>query len=311
MNRMNILAVANSSFFSPLMVMLDSFLMLHKDIDVTVFLAYEDLSEDEIDSIRRLADIFSDKAARKTLVPVYVGEEFKKRVPERNGFPAEVCYRILALMMLPEDVDRILYLDADMIIKGRLEGLYRTELDGYQFAACEDITGIINGFHSMNKKRLGIPTELTYFNSGVILFNVNKMLEQGMAQKLIEGLYANPERYEYPDQDILNEMCCRDVLITDWEKYNCPPLLYFRKEDGVYDRSESYATYEELRRGSQQPETFSERFRDVTLDVFNNASVIHYLGKTKPWISKREASRAYDIFDTAYHVFLEDLNNRL
>ncbi len=311
MDGMNILAVTNSRFLEPFLVMLDSFLLLHPNKTVRIFLAYEDLTQEEIGKVGALIKTFSGAGEKVTLVPIYVGDECKKRLPEKNGFPVEVCYRILALELLPEDVDRVLYLDADMVIKGNLEELYQADLKENLFVACEDITGIINGFHEQNKRRLGIPAELTYFNSGVMLFDVTKMRKTNMPRILIDALYEHTERYEYPDQDVLNEKCCSKVILADWEAYNCPPLVYYKKVNPSDGKPAEYATYEELRAGAGQADGFFDRYRDVTYEVFQRASIIHYLGKTKPWLKDREESKAYDIFDAAYQIFRENLEKRI
>lgn len=85
----------------------------------------------------------------------------------------ETYYRILGINLLPESVDRILYLDVDMVIRGSLNALYEMELGSAAFAVCEDIYGIINGFHAANKRRLRIPEQYSYFNAGVMLYNVD------------------------------------------------------------------------------------------------------------------------------------------
>ncbi|MCR5785742.1 MAG: hypothetical protein K6G40_08905, partial [Eubacterium sp.] len=117
-----------------------------------------------------------------------------------------------------------------------------------------------------------------------------KLLKETMAaEKIMERIYSNYERYEYNDQDVLNEMYYDTLKYLPWEKYNCPPALYILgKENG------NYLSYDMIKAAN------SGEIKNVTEDVKNAAAVIHYMANTKPWSKNRENSSVYNLFDPLY-----------
>ncbi|MBQ3918229.1 MAG: glycosyltransferase family 8 protein, partial [Oscillospiraceae bacterium] len=241
-------------------------------------------------------------------IPLYVGDEFKKRVTSRNGISVDTYYRILAIDMLPADMDRILYLDVDMVVKGDLRELYDTDLSGYAFGVCEDIFGKINGFHEANKRRLGIPGEYSYFNAGVMLFNLEYLRADGAAEKLLDAIYKNYERYEYNDQDVMNELYYDKLLYLPWNRYNLPPAYYFVNRFDYADTADEdiqvldFLSYDTLRGITDDELKICENVMD---SLYRRAHIIHYMGNTKPWSKTREESAPYNLFDWAYKNALD------
>lgn len=304
---MNIMIVTNSKYLKPAYVMLYSLFVNHEHETMDIYLPYEDLTNEEITGLKSFAGKFSDK----NLYPLYVGEEFKKKVTSRNGINVETYYRILGMKLLPEDLDRILYLDVDMIIKGTLKDLYDMDLSGVPFVACEDIFGIINGFHETNKRRLGIPAEYSYFNAGVMLYNLEYLRENHAAERMLESIYENYERYEYNDQDVMNELYYDKVVFAGWDEYNCPPIWCYLNKNSLSSGRVEFADYDEICRRVREPEQMLEMYQNITEQIYQSARVIHYLGDTKSWSSTRKESKLYDLFDKAYVEYEDEMKKKI
>ena len=229
---MNIMVASNSKYIPFCKVMLASLFEQDGDRDIHVYMPYDGLSDREL---AELGD-FIEGHEGKHFHPMQVDPEFKERVESHNGISIETYYRILAIDMLPDSVEKILYLDSDMVIQKSIAGLWDTELKDRYFAVCEDIIGILNDFHEANKKRMNIPSEYSYFNAGVMLMNIAALKRDGICTKVLGRIYTDFERYEYNDQDVLNEMFYYRLIYLPWQKYNCPPALYItdgRKIPGV------------------------------------------------------------------------------
>ena len=295
---MNIMVVTNSKFLKPTYLMLCSLFHTHGDEPMDIYLPYEDLTGQELQELGS----YVASHEGKRLYPLYVGNEFKKRVASRNGIAVETYYRILGLDLLPQSVERILYLDADMIIKGSLRELYETPMDGAPFVVCEDIYGVINGFHEANKRRLGIPEEYSYFNAGVMLFHLTYLRETNAVATMIENIYQHFERYEYNDQDVMNELYFDNAIFAGWDEYNCPPAWYYINRDALAGGTLAFADYEDMKEFQTQPEKMQE-YINITQQIYNQARIIHYLGDTKPWSTTRKSAKVYEIFDQAYQVY--------
>ena len=85
-------------------------------------------------------------------------------------YTKEMYYRLLAFKLLPEELDRILYLDPDMLVLNPVREFYNTDLEGYLYAAAyHDKISV----KELNRIRL-MPYEIrNYYNSGVLLMNLH------------------------------------------------------------------------------------------------------------------------------------------
>lgn len=162
-------------------------------------------------------------------------------------FSIEMYYRLLAQFLLPEE-DRVLWLDADIVIRGDLKDFYHQDFEGKLLCACADksergpeITGI--------KEKLGLPERSVYFNSGVLLLNLAGLRQETTLQQILAFADSLSDRLTYPDQDILNSLYAGKVKYLPWQVYNYQ-VLY----DRVID-----------------PETLK------------SVQILHYVGETKPW----------------------------
>ena len=114
--------------------------------------------------------------------------------------------RLLLPELLPE-LDRILYLDCDVIVRQDLATLWeQTDLqDNYLAAVYEAaIEGQAERFRALGCD----PTR--YFNSGFLLMNLARMREEKVSEKLLEA--CRVPYLEFPDQDALNQVCQGRVL---------------------------------------------------------------------------------------------------
>lgn len=111
------------------------------------------------------------------------------------------------------NVNKIVYLDSDVIVRKEIKELYDTELGGKIIGAVPD--------EESNRERfdyLGIPKGHKYFNSGVLLVDVQKWKDKEIDKKIEKEISKGRQFmkvYDYPDQDILNI-----VLYDDWKELN-------------------------------------------------------------------------------------------
>ena len=97
----------------------------------------------------------------------------------------------------PAEVNRVLYLDADIVVVGDIGELWNTDLAGSLMGAV-DIPGSDQGV-----RRLGMRAEDGYFNAGMLLIDVEQWRATRAEQSILDYINAWPERLEY-DQDALN-----------------------------------------------------------------------------------------------------------
>lgn len=95
------------------------------------------------------------------------------------------------------DLDRILWLDVDTVVQKNIDELWDLDMHGLYFA------GVVEPQKSRSIK--------PYINAGVMMLNLQKLREDHMDDILIKAL--NDKKYTFPDQDCINELCQRKILL--------------------------------------------------------------------------------------------------
>lgn len=112
-----------------------------------------------------------------------------------SHFQKSNYYRLFAADFLQEE--SCLYLDADIIVNGSIKDLIEINLEDYYLAAVENP-------NFSRHKELGMRSESKYFNSGVMLLNLDKWRQSGMKDAVISLVKAKPEAIHFVDQCGLN-----------------------------------------------------------------------------------------------------------
>lgn len=129
------------------------------------------------------------------MAPFYNQDRDKISYAER--FTPYSLLRLYATKV-PDMPDKILYLDADVLVLGSLSDLFATDLTGYELGACKDYFG--HWFFGWN-----------YFNSGVLLLNIpeirqTKLLDRARQMCIEKKLFLS-------DQTALNKCVQRKLLL--------------------------------------------------------------------------------------------------
>lgn len=170
-------------------------------------------------------------------------------------------YLRLALPELLPETDRILYMDADILIRGSLRELWETPMQGMALAAVKGAVNLSDKWE-WNRKRdywhLLEGERGNYINAGVTLLHLSEIRRRGLKKTWDE--LARQKLY-YQDQDILN-ITCKGAIRYLPLKYN--RLAYMPKEEYHRFVEEGLCTQEEYRQAMESP------------------VIIHYAGD-KPW----------------------------
>jgi lipopolysaccharide biosynthesis glycosyltransferase len=121
-------------------------------------------------------------------------------------------FRLLLPTLLSEAVAQVLYLDSDIIVQKSLRSLMAETLDGYALAAVTDFSS------DYMKRHHRLPG---YFNSGVMLMNLELWRREAIAGQCISYGQAHPERLPFADQCVLNILLLDRAKILD-ARWNVP-----------------------------------------------------------------------------------------
>ena len=153
-------------------------------------------------------------------------------------------------------IDKLLYLDADTIVAGDL-----TNLINYN--------GILNASLDISlKRRLEKKGLSQYFNSGVLLFDIQKWVSEDLEKQIADFCFLHDiSRFRLPDQDILNYGLTEYINKLPF-RYNINPYAFLGKTTKFY--------FKEGKRAMS--------YKDITSDI-ENPIIYHLYGfsKVKPW----------------------------
>ena len=246
----HILVTLDRNYLKVLSVMLYSLSQSDPEGVYTVYVVNNTLTEEDFASLSALLP-------RTELVNVQVPEDLLQNAPVSDRYPTEMYYRLFAARYLPQQLERILYLDPDLVVLHSLRSLYQIDFDGKLFAAASHIES--RTFRELNRRRLHLSEHAKYLNSGVMMMNL-ALLRKESPQTIIDYIQSHKATLLLPDQDVLNALYADRTVPLD-------PL--------VYNLGEKYLRLKNLHLPPAEK---------LTLDwVRSNTTIVHYYGRNKPW----------------------------
>ncbi|MGN0185463.1 MAG: glycosyltransferase family 8 protein [Aristaeellaceae bacterium] len=249
---MNVFVTLDRNYLNPLRVMLGSMFLNNPGECFDMYIAADGIAAEDLHGLEALC-LRGD--VRYHFLEIQ--DEWFADAPTVRYYSRAMYYRLLAAQLLPESIDRILYLDPDILVIGSLRPLYELELGDQLYAAAMH-RGLIGISAPMSRLRLPDYEADSYFNSGVLLMNLPQIRREVRPQDVFDYVEKNRAALILPDQDVLNGLYGARILPVDESIWN-------------YD-ARKYQTY---LMGSQ---------RRMNMDwIMRNTAILHFCGKDKPW----------------------------
>jgi len=134
-----------------------------------------------------------------------------------DRFPAIVYTRLLLDKLLPPEVERVIYLDCDTLVRRPIEELYDFDMMGMAIAAVADPyhDGIKLG-RDIRTKQSPFDSADPYFNSGVLLIDLKGFALANVPGRVAEFASTGTLAQLYYDQDLLNMIFAGNWLELPW-----------------------------------------------------------------------------------------------
>ncbi|MTC55709.1 MULTISPECIES: lipopolysaccharide 3-alpha-galactosyltransferase [Providencia] len=202
------------------------------------------------------AELFNQLALQyKTKIKIYLVDcEQLKTLPSTKNWSYATYFRFIIADYFSDQLERIIYMDADIMCQGSLK-----EILDIQFSHDEIAAVVPERDSEWWKKRanaLGIPSiEKGYFNAGFLVLNLASWKKNDISLKAMDLLSQDEvkSKISYLDQDILNMLLTGKVIYLD-QKYNTQYSLNYELQNGKKENP-----------------------------ITNKTILIHYIGPTKPW----------------------------
>ena len=215
---MNIVIALNRSFLRYGYVLLTSVFENNSMADVTVYVLYRGIMKEEFEPYDDLAAEYG-----RQVIPIEVGEDMiPSDLPHTAKWPIEIYFRLALADILPQEVERVLYLDTDVIVDGALKELYEVDFgkgdEECVIAGCPDISdGNLSDIQNRLFADMLPDPKFHYINSGVIVLNLKSLRKQYHAKMLIDKISELKEYLTAFDQDLINYVFYGKMALAFWE----------------------------------------------------------------------------------------------
>lgn len=215
-------------------------------------------------SFHVFTDYFDDEQSRlfkalaeqyKTSIKIYLVDcEQLRSLPSTKNWSYATYFRFIIADYFSNQLERVIYMDADIMCQGSLKPLLDIQFEQDEIAAVVPERDKV--WWQKRADALGIPSIASgYFNAGFLVLNLVNWSKFDISTKAMELLSQETvkAKLSYLDQDILNMLLTEKVIYLDG-KYNT-----------------QYSINYELQKGKKE--------NPITSDTV----LIHYIGPTKPW----------------------------
>lgn len=199
----------------------------------------------------------------------FINDSFENiRLEEKSYWSAEIYHRLFIPIVM-KMYKRVLYLDSDIVINGDIIDIFKIDFQNKKLLAVTDtISPIIHLQENQSRLKymsaeLGLKKLNKYFNSGMLVFNVENINIVEYESKLLETI--KKQNFLFPDQDILNILFENKTLLVSSKWNYC---------SGV------------LRYNPNFLEQIDGEYKSDFLNSGEKPIIIHYTSSYKPWNSK-------------------------
>lgn len=274
---MNYFFLSDNKFAEVFAVSVYSLFEQHKAIvDLRVFLIENNISKETKLKLNLMADEFKRKIEFIPMPDIcaMIGKDMY--IPHTLNMVDFA--RLFAGDILPEDIDKAIQLDCDIVIRHPLNELWDFEL-GDNYCAM-----INEGHNAKMRTMLNIPADGMYFNSGVVPMNLKKMREDNIGKKCVQYIKDMHGYVPINAQGVMNAVMDGKIGVLP-PKFNVYSLMY----------AFTYEEYKKLR----QPTYYytKEEFEEALADPY----IVHYMTcfylDERPWMKDCKHPMTKDYLD--------------
>lgn len=255
--RMDIVACADNRFVMPTGVMMQSVCVNNPEANIVFHIIVDDtVSNEDRHDLECVVSSFDGKsvmfyAANNDLLCRSFPQGYRTYYITKAAY-----YRLYIAEFLPKTIEKVLYLDGDVIVRHSLLPLWNLDISQYAIAGAYDGSSGLIEFYN----RLKYPAHLGYINSGVLLINLKYWREHNVLKLFGEYMNEHSEYIKYHDQDVLNVVFC--------DKKELFPLKYNLEHYFLLGNTCDYDYW---------------KLEAEVLDARKDPVIVHYTGPFKPW----------------------------
>ena len=231
-NHLHIAIASDSNYAEFVATVITSLFATNSEFEkISIHLLSNNISCDIVDKIKR--HIPNSKGD----ISVYDISDIQSRlsVSVPNTIAISSYARLFLSEIIPSSVDRILYVDCDVVFNNSVKSLWDIEMNGISVAGVLDTLP-----DSTSKLKIGLTENSPYINAGILLVNLAQWRKINIQKRFIDFLLSYEGKVHHHDQGIINAVCTDKIIVSP--KYNListylshPYRLLKRTNEPFYD----------------------------------------------------------------------------
>ena len=204
----NIVFGVDSNYIKYAAVTMLSIIEHNQDEKIAFHIFCDEVKDEDLQKIKHI----TEENPQISIIIYYLSNEVIAEFPQNINWNLAIYYRAIAPYILYGKVKRALYLDADILCLGKINDLFTMNLPS--------VVGVVEDILQGNKKKkllsaLGISSHEFYFNSGVMLIDVDRYFEEKILAKFIDCVKNNCNKLKMYDQDAFNIILGKEAYYLD------------------------------------------------------------------------------------------------
>lgn len=255
MNIFNIVCITDNNYAQHAGVMLYS-LLSHSSSPCRIFLLTNSLDNENKNRLKKIVMHFSNSSIQFIEITNKEWDFSEYSTGNQSRQWSSIMYmKLFILDLLPKEIEKILFLDVDIIVNDDIKELYATNTDKCIIAAAEDWK-----YSCFSKERLGLSYDDMYINSGVMLINLTKWRAKETHHSIKQFMINNKKTF-INDQDVI--------------------ALYFKTEIQYISQEWNVTTFyfERIPR-------IPDKYIPLLQEIRTNPRIIHFCAPIKPWFKE-------------------------
>lgn len=184
-------------------------------------------------------------------------------------------------LLIPNDIDKILYFDCDTMINSSINNLYKTNLEKYY-------CGAVAPAPMLDNLGLGLKSSDKFFNTGIVLISLNEWRKNKLYKKFIKYIKSCNGDVPHVDEGVINATIYSNVMSLPL-KYNVFCRLFRYKSQKIYKHHNKYIS-------------INNDFPDdiILKEIRNNPAIVHFTNSDyyfRPWIKPCLGCKMYPYTD--------------
>ena len=260
MGKINVAYITDENYAMPTCVSIVSLVTnKHEDTELAIYVLANNVSERRKKAIKQNEATGVDINIIEVRNDVY--EELAKSCLSEGIHVSSTALHKFDLANKLVELDKVLYLDSDIIVQYDLAGLFETNIENFCVAAVDDMGDTIENGTSLLASRVDMKGN-HYFNSGVMLLNLKEIREYAADKELM--LYRIKDKNYFMDQDAFNYVFeSRRKILPYKYNFRCAILDEFEFQEWNYRFFDSKYGNEE--------------------EAIKEQVILHLTDKLKPW----------------------------